>query len=71
MLRRFRQLRRGYDALRQERQFSAQMLEGMVSAIAAVDREDRIRSANAAFFDAAALRSRIGRSPGSARSGVR
>src|SRR5918993_297886 len=51
VLRRFRQLRRGYDALRQERQFSAQMLEGMVSAIAAIDREDRVRSANAAFFE--------------------
>ncbi len=51
VLRRFRQMRRGYNALRQERQFSAQMLEGMVSAIAAIDREDRIRSANAAFFE--------------------
>ena len=51
VLRRFRQLRRGYDALRQERQFSAQMLEGMVSAIAAIDREDRIRSANAPFYE--------------------
>ncbi len=49
--RRFRQMRRGYEALRRERQFSSQMLEGMPSAVAAVDRNDRIRSANAAFFE--------------------
>jgi signal transduction histidine kinase len=48
--RRFRQMRRGYEELRQERQFSTQMLEGMPSAVAAIDRRDRIRSANAAFF---------------------
>ncbi|HEV7889725.1 MAG TPA: ATP-binding protein [Pyrinomonadaceae bacterium] len=48
--RRFRQMRRGYEELRRERQFSTQMLEGMPSAVAAVDRRDRIRSANAAFF---------------------
>jgi signal transduction histidine kinase len=48
--RRFRQMRRGYVELQRERQFSAQMLEGMPSAVAAVDRGDRIRSANAAFF---------------------
>ena len=48
--RRFRQLRRGYAELRRERQFSTQILEGMPSAVAAVDRADRIRSANAAFF---------------------
>jgi signal transduction histidine kinase len=48
--RRFRQMRRGYTELRRERQFSTQMLEGMPSAVAAVDRRDRIRSANAAFF---------------------
>ncbi|HEX8116431.1 MAG TPA: ATP-binding protein, partial [Pyrinomonadaceae bacterium] len=48
--RRFRQMRRGYTELHQERQFSTQMLEGMPSAVAAVDRRDRIRSANAAFF---------------------
>ena len=48
--RRFREIRKNLDALRQERQFSTQMLEGMVSAIAAIDRHDRIRSANAAFF---------------------
>src|SRR5947209_5783201 len=49
--RRFRQMRRSFVALRRERQFSAQMLEGMPSAVAAVDQRDRIRSANAAFFD--------------------
>jgi signal transduction histidine kinase len=48
--RRFRQMRRGYAELHRERQFSTQMLEGMPSAVAAVDRSDRIRSANAAFF---------------------
>ena len=48
--RRFRQMRRGYTELHRERQFSTQMLEGMPSAVAAVDRRDRIRSANAAFF---------------------
>ncbi|HWW74863.1 MAG TPA: histidine kinase dimerization/phospho-acceptor domain-containing protein, partial [Pyrinomonadaceae bacterium] len=48
--RRFRQMRRGYAELRRERQFSSQMLEGMPSAVAAIDRADRIRSANAAFF---------------------
>jgi signal transduction histidine kinase len=49
--RRFRQMRRGFAALQRERQFSSQMLEGMPSAVAAVDERDRIRSANAAFFD--------------------
>jgi signal transduction histidine kinase len=48
--RRFRQMRRSFAALRRERLFSAQMLEGMPSAVAAIDRRDRIRSANAAFF---------------------
>ena len=48
--RRFRQMRRSFAALRRERLFSAQMLEGMPSAVAAIDRQDRIRSANAAFF---------------------
>ncbi|MGH9944649.1 MAG: two-component system sensor histidine kinase NtrB, partial [Pyrinomonadaceae bacterium] len=47
--RRFRQLRRSLEAVRRERQFNAQMLEGMVSAIAAIDAEGRIRSVNAAF----------------------
>ncbi|HEV2912435.1 MAG TPA: ATP-binding protein [Pyrinomonadaceae bacterium] len=48
--RRFRQLRRSTIEAQRERQFSAQMLEGMVSALAAIDAHDRIRSANAAFF---------------------
>ncbi len=48
--RRFRQTRQSADAARREREFSTQMLEGMVSAIAAIDRHDRIRSANTAFF---------------------
>jgi signal transduction histidine kinase len=48
--RRFRQMRRGYEELRRERQFSTQMLQGMPSAVAAVDQRDHIRSANAAFF---------------------
>jgi signal transduction histidine kinase len=38
-----------FDAKR-ERTFTNQLMEGMVSAVAAVDNEDRIRSANAAFF---------------------
>jgi signal transduction histidine kinase len=49
--RRFRQMRRGYEELRRERQFSTQMLEGMPLAVAAIDQRDGIRSANAAFFD--------------------
>ena len=48
--RRFRQSRFSTEAARREREFSNQMLEGMVSAIAAIDRHDRIRSANVAFF---------------------
>ncbi len=48
--RRFTQTRHSTEAARREREFSNQMLEGMVSAIAAIDRHDRIRSANAAFF---------------------
>ena len=35
---------------RRERTFNTQLLEGMVSAVAAIDEEDRIRSANAAFM---------------------
>jgi signal transduction histidine kinase len=35
---------------RRERTFATQLLEGMVSAIVAIDNDDRIRSANAAFF---------------------
>ena len=48
--RRFRQTQKSTEAARRERGFSTQMLEGMVSAIAAIDRHDRIRSANPAFF---------------------
>ena len=48
--RRFTQTRRSTEEARREREFSNQILEGMVSAIAAIDRHDRIRSANAAFF---------------------
>lgn len=47
--RRYRQTRSSTEAARREREFSNQMLEGMVSAIAAIDRHDRIRSANVAF----------------------
>ncbi|HYV24697.1 MAG TPA: PAS domain-containing protein, partial [Pyrinomonadaceae bacterium] len=60
--RRFRQTRRSTEDARREREFSNQMLEGMVSAIAAVDRQDRIRSANTAFmriFPRAAIGSSI------------
>src|ERR1044071_3442633 len=48
--RRYRQTRESAEAARRDREFSNQMLEGMVSAIAAIDRRDRIRSANRAFF---------------------
>lgn len=48
--RRYRQTRESAEAARREREFSNQMLEGMVSAVAAIDRYDRIRSANSAFF---------------------
>ena len=49
--RRFRQMRRSLAALRRERQFNLQMLEGMPSAVAAFDRQDRLRAANVAFFE--------------------
>jgi signal transduction histidine kinase len=49
--RRYRQTRVSAEIARREREFSNQMLEGMVSAIAAIDRQDRIRSANNAFFE--------------------
>jgi signal transduction histidine kinase len=48
--RRFRQLRTSLEAARRERRFSTQMLEGMVSAVAALDAQARIRSANRVFF---------------------
>jgi len=48
--RRFRQMRSSMFESRRERAFTNQLLEGMVSAIAAIDEDDRIRSANSAFF---------------------
>lgn len=48
--RRFRQVRESVEDARREREFSSQILEGMVSAIAAIDARDHIRSANGAFF---------------------
>lgn len=48
--RHFRDMRRSMFEARRERTFTTQLLEGMVSAVAAIDEEDRIRSANAAFF---------------------
>ena len=48
--RRFKQMRRSVSETRRERIFTNQLLEGMVSAVTAIDEEDRIRSANAAFF---------------------
>ncbi len=48
--RRFGQVRRSVEEARRERVFTSQLLEGMVSAVAAIDENDRIRSANAAFF---------------------
>ena len=48
--RHFWQMRRSMLEASRERAFTTQLLEGMVSAVAAIDEEDRIRSANAAFF---------------------
>ncbi|HJT65675.1 MAG TPA: ATP-binding protein [Pyrinomonadaceae bacterium] len=48
--RHFWQMRRSMLEARRERTFTTQLLEGMVSAVVAIDEEDRIRSANAAFF---------------------
>ncbi len=48
--RRFGEMRRSVEEARRERVFTSQLLEGMVSAVAAIDDHDRIRSANAAFF---------------------
>ena len=50
MQRHFSEMRRSISETRRERTFTTQLLEGMVSAVAAIDEEDRIRSANAAFF---------------------
>lgn len=49
--RRFKQMRRSMVEAGRERAFTTQLLEGMVSAVAAVDEADRLRSANAAFFE--------------------
>jgi signal transduction histidine kinase len=49
--RRFRHEQQSLLEARRERQFSTQMLEGMVSAVAAIDARARIRSANLAFFE--------------------
>ncbi|HEX5706115.1 MAG TPA: ATP-binding protein [Pyrinomonadaceae bacterium] len=49
VLRRLRELRRSFETVKRERQFNRQMLEGMVSAIVAVDREGKVRGANNAF----------------------
>lgn len=48
--RRFRQMKSSINEARRERVFTNQLLEGMVSAVAAIDQSDRIRSANASFF---------------------
>lgn len=48
--RRFGEMRRSVEEARRERAFTGQLMEGMVSAVAAIDKNDRIRSANAAFF---------------------
>ena len=48
--RHFKQMRQSMLETRRERTFTTQLLEGMVSAVAAIDNDDRIRSANAAFF---------------------
>jgi signal transduction histidine kinase len=48
--RHFSDMRQSVLETRRERMFATQLLEGMVSAVAAIDNEDRIRSANAAFF---------------------
>ena len=50
MQRHFSDMRRSMLEARRERTFTTQLLQGMVSAVAAVDEEDRIRSANAAFL---------------------
>ena len=48
--RHFSEMRRSMVETRRERTFNTQLLQGMVSAVAAIDNDDRIRSANAAFF---------------------
>lgn len=48
--RRFKQMRLSMSEAGRERAFTNQLLEGMVSAVAAIDENDRLRSANASFF---------------------
>lgn len=48
--RRFKQMRQSVLEAGRERAFTNQLLEGMVSAVAAIDENDRLRSANASFF---------------------
>ena len=48
--RQFREMRSSMLETRRERTFTTQLLQGMVSAVAAIDNDDRIRSANEAFF---------------------
>ena len=48
--RHFSDMRASMLEARRERTFTTQLLEGMVSAVAAIDNEDRIRSANEAFL---------------------
>ncbi|MFN2455591.1 MAG: nitrogen regulation protein NR(II) [Pyrinomonadaceae bacterium] len=48
--RRFRQVRESLEIAGRERSFSTQMLEGIVSAVAAIDARGSVRSANTAFF---------------------
>src|SRR5437763_16809410 len=50
MQRRFHEARESRNEARRERVLSTQMLEGMVSAVGAIDSRDRLRCANAAFF---------------------
>lgn len=46
----FRRMRRSMGEASRERAFTTQLLQGMVSAVAAIDENERLRSANAAFF---------------------
>ncbi len=48
--RHFSAMRRSVLETRRERTFTTQLFGGMVSAVAAIDNDDRIRSANAAFL---------------------
>ena len=48
--RRFKQMRHSVLEAGRERAFTNQLLEGMVSAVVAIDEDDHLRSANAAFF---------------------